>query len=125
MTNILELMQRHAGRSLGPIQQHRFTMNEQFMIVENSSPGFKDDTGLSKSFVHHIGHLKWVGRLLSTQIKLMYVVYCTVSSKVYFYMSTFEHYTDSCFYCFPHTHMYIYIDYADFGRCKLQVFNLW
>ena len=47
MTNILELMQRHAGRSLGPIQQHRVMMNEQFMIVENSSPGFKDDTGQS------------------------------------------------------------------------------
>lgn len=36
-------MQRHAGRSLGPIQQHRIAMNEQFAVVEHSSPGFKDD----------------------------------------------------------------------------------
>lgn len=40
---MLELMQRHAGRSLGPIQQHRIAMNEQFAVVEHSSPGFKDD----------------------------------------------------------------------------------
>ncbi|CAK9032815.1 F-box only protein 10 [Durusdinium trenchii] len=51
VTNILELMQRHAGRSLGPIQQHRFTMNEQFMIVENSSPGFKDDIEKFRAYV--------------------------------------------------------------------------
>lgn len=43
VTNMLELMQRHAGRSLGPIQQHRIAMNEQFAVVEHSSPGFKDD----------------------------------------------------------------------------------
>eukprot|EP00435_Cladocopium_sp_Y103_P032292 s1431_g8.t1 len=43
VTNMLELMQRHAGRGLGPIQQHRLTMNESFAVVENSSPGFKDD----------------------------------------------------------------------------------
>ena len=36
-------MQRHAGRSLGPIQQHRIAMNDQFAVVEHSSPGFKDD----------------------------------------------------------------------------------
>lgn len=43
VTNMLELMQRHLGRGLGPIQQHRWTMNESFAVVENSSPGFKDD----------------------------------------------------------------------------------
>lgn len=43
VTNMLELMQRQAGRGLGPIQQHRLTMNESFAVVENSSPGFKDD----------------------------------------------------------------------------------
>jgi hypothetical protein len=45
---MLELMQRQAGRGLGPIQQHRLTMNESFAVVENSSPGFKDDTWRNK-----------------------------------------------------------------------------
>lgn len=40
---MLELMQRHVGRNPGPIQQHRLRMNEEFAVVEHSSPGFKDD----------------------------------------------------------------------------------
>ena len=77
VTNMLEMMQRQAGRSLGPIQQHRVAMNEQcrgsgvmwlpchrqnvvvhrsfslfgclrFMVVERSSPGFKDAAWTAK-----------------------------------------------------------------------------
>ena len=79
VTNMLEMMQRQAGRSLGPIQQHRVAMNEQcqgssgvvlglfgtrlrFMVVERSSPGFKDAAWTAKSTLGDVicgrGHRK-------------------------------------------------------------------
>ncbi|CAJ1361492.1 unnamed protein product [Effrenium voratum] len=51
VTNMLELMQRQAGKSLGPIQQHRFAVNEQFAVLENSSLGFKDNIEKFRSTV--------------------------------------------------------------------------
>ena len=42
MTNFYELMQRQSGVSLGPIQNHRLAMSEQFLSgIDKSSPGFK------------------------------------------------------------------------------------
>mmetsp|Transcript_53940 Transcript_53940/g.101133 ORF Transcript_53940/g.101133 Transcript_53940/m.101133 type:complete len:474 (-) Transcript_53940:183-1604(-) len=51
VTSLLELMQRHAGRGLGPVQQHRLAVMEQFLVLEKSNPGFKDDLEKFKAAV--------------------------------------------------------------------------
>ncbi|CAE7170573.1 FBXO10 [Symbiodinium pilosum] len=62
VTSLLELMRRQAGTSLGPVQQHRIAVMEQFMALENSNPGFKDDIEKFKAAV-----LKAMEKCLPTQ----------------------------------------------------------
>ncbi|CAE7736196.1 FBXO10 [Symbiodinium sp. CCMP2592] len=51
VTSLLELMRRHAGTGVGPVQQHRLNVMEQFMVLEKSNPGFKDDIEKFKAAV--------------------------------------------------------------------------
>ncbi|CAE7868736.1 FBXO10 [Symbiodinium necroappetens] len=51
VTSLLELMRRHAGTGVGPVQQHRLNVMDQFMVLEKSNPGFKDDIEKFKAAV--------------------------------------------------------------------------